>query len=106
MAQSMSAAVAAGAAVINLQSLFCSATTCPAVINGLLVHAEAQHVSSALSTAMGPAIGDAIGCVGVLAPTATGGSAALRQVAAQVGATENLTSCRASGLVTVPATLR
>ena len=106
MAQSISAATTAGAAVINVQSLLCTATTCPAVINGMLVHAEAQHLSSAMSAAMGPAIGDALGCVGLLAPMATGGAPALRQVGSQIGVTESATTCRASGLVTVPTNIR
>ena len=106
MAQSMSAAITAGAAVVNLQSLLCTATTCPAVMNGILVHAEAQHLSSTMSAAMGPAIGDALGCVGLLAPTATGGAASLRQVASQIGVTETVATCRATGLVTVPSNIR
>lgn len=106
MAQSIAAAAGAGAAVINLQSLLCTSTICPAVINGMLVHAEAQHLSATMSAALSPAISDTIGCVGALAPTSIMGVTALRQVASQIGATENTASCAASAMVTVPSNLR
>jgi hypothetical protein len=47
----------AGASVIDLTDFFCDATTCFAMIGGILTHRDGDHLTDAYSRSLAPAIG-------------------------------------------------
>lgn len=46
-----------GARTIDLTDLYCTATTCPAVIGGVLVHRDPTHLTATFATTLAPYLG-------------------------------------------------
>jgi len=54
------AARTVGIATVDATSFFCTATTCPPVINGIVVYSDASHVTATYVTWIAPAVADAL----------------------------------------------
>ncbi|WP_181431058.1 acyltransferase family protein [Curtobacterium sp. MCBD17_021] len=48
------------AAFVDLTDRYCSASTCPAVIGGVVVHRDPTHVTATFATTLAPYLGDAL----------------------------------------------
>jgi len=59
-----STVTSAGAFPLRLNKFFCTASTCPDVAHSMLTHANEIHVNRYYSRALGPALGELLGCVG------------------------------------------
>jgi hypothetical protein len=48
------------AAFVDLTERYCSATTCPAVIGGVVVHRDPTHITATFATTLAPYLGSAL----------------------------------------------
>jgi hypothetical protein len=54
------AATGAGASIIDPANWFCTATTCPPVINHIVVYSDDTHITATYATWLAPLLGDAL----------------------------------------------
>ena len=86
-------AKAAGAVGVDVQPLFCTATSCPAVAHGDVTHSGVNHVTETYAAAVRPALGELLGCAA--ARTFAHRASALAVLDAVLGGARSATVLRA-----------
>jgi hypothetical protein len=91
-----SGARAARAAGVNLSPLFCTATACPAVVDGDVTHSGDNHVTERYAAAVTPALAELVGCTLAQSFSHRAGAApVLRRLIGTTASSRVLRACRA-----------